>query len=624
MLVNNNSTLNILLSKNNTILKEALNKADKQILENSSNKNISTNTILKNLFDSLKNNEKSNKTIENILKNSSNFKNLGSFSKNLNNLLNNISDNSNLKNFKPLIKNFIKDINTINSKNLKEQIINSGIYLESKINNSEKNSIKNLLEQISKILKGIDSQSSKNGLKIINNFLNNNSEEKQILLLKNLNTTLKNLDLNTNKNNNLNSLLESYLNKKHDTVETKNLNKMSNLLNNLNTPLSKKAINLIKTLINEKNTNQEKQTFLLKELKLTLKNLKNFLIPNNLNKLFDLTEKLNSLITKANLAESKQNNFNNSITNTDIKNIDTQTKETLELIKNEINKNNFTLPNKENILTKINNLIKTNDLFLEKNENFSIKNFINKLPSNAQTNFISNFETNLKSLSDTLKNFFNNIKTTSETNTTLNILDKQLNKLQNFTKELQNNPEILHNNTKKNIIENDMKSLLLQAKQLISINNDSSTETLKNINNLLLQIDYNQLMSIVSNSSNVYIPFLWEMLEEGNINIKNNEKEKFYCQINLTLKDYGKLDLFLGLYEKNKLDLTIYAQNNNFKELIKDNLKNLKKLLNDVNLVPANLKILNLQEPKEKNKPENIYQKNENLNNSDYKIDIRV
>ena len=78
------------------------------------------------------------------------------------------------------------------------------------------------------------------------------------------------------------------------------------------------------------------------------------------------------------------------------------------------------------------------------------------------------------------------------------------------------------------------------------------------------------------------------------------EDDKFYCQINLTLKDFGKVDLMMAMYDTNKIDLTIYAQRDHFKTAVKENLQSLKQALNEVELIPVNIKLLDLKEDNEK------------------------
>ena len=139
---------------------------------------------------------------------------------------------------------------------------------------------------------------------------------------------------------------------------------------------------------------------------------------------------------------------------------------------------------------------------------------------------------------------------------------------------------------------------------LASKTDPKSQEMFKQVDKMLTQIDYHQLLSHTGNSNNVYVPFLWDMLEDGSINMKKVDEEKFYCQINLTLKDFGKVDLMLAMYDKNKIDLTIHAQREHFKVAVKDNLINLKKALNDVDLIPVNIKLLDLKEESEKTQVE--------------------
>ena len=96
MLVSNNTLLNILLPNDNKVLKEALKEADSKTLEQLvKNNSTSINDVLKDLFDDLKNGTKSNNTIENMLKNSSVFKDLGTVSNNLSSLIENISQDKN-------------------------------------------------------------------------------------------------------------------------------------------------------------------------------------------------------------------------------------------------------------------------------------------------------------------------------------------------------------------------------------------------------------------------------------------------------------------------------------------------------------------------------------------------
>ena len=63
-------------------MKEALKEADSKTLEQLVKNNTgSVNDVLKDLFDNLKNGTKSNTAIENVLKNSTVFKEMGNYSR---------------------------------------------------------------------------------------------------------------------------------------------------------------------------------------------------------------------------------------------------------------------------------------------------------------------------------------------------------------------------------------------------------------------------------------------------------------------------------------------------------------------------------------------------------------
>lgn len=82
----------------------------------------------------------------------------------------------------------------------------------------------------------------------------------------------------------------------------------------------------------------------------------------------------------------------------------------------------------------------------------------------------------------------------------------------------------------------------------------------------------------------------------------------------------------MAMYDKNKIELAIYAQRKHFKIAIRDNLQNLKKSLNIVDLIPINIRLLDLKEEYEKS---SIDKKAEAFvkpyaNQSITNIDIRV
>ena len=552
MLISNGSALNILLANNNRVLNDALKEADNKTLNNllkqdSSNSSSSTNTaassILKEVLNSIKDGTKSNSSLENILKNSTAFKDLGNLSSNLSSLLESIKDDESLQKFKPLLESFLKNIKDVTADNLKEQIKNSGIFLENKLSSNPNAKLENLLQNISNLIKTIDTPEAKNSSQIIDNILKNIPKDGSL--------------------------------------------KSSELVNNL------------KTLVN------------------SLQNLSNSLNPNQTQTLNNLANELKNLIQNGVMIESKTENLvpktqtqtpqteDVNIENTQIKNlINNQVKELLTQIKQDLTQNQNIIQNK-NILPLIDKLISLPDLFSKSEA------ILNSVQNSNISNFSNNFATNLNPLLTALKESLQaiNPKNTEIQNQINSLIKKVENIIQEYTNNNLDNPK---DNQK---LDNDFKSILLKMQDEVAQKTDiKSQDSLKTINNLLTQIDMQQLTSLVSNSNFVYIPFFWEMLEDGTVEIKEKEEDKFFCQIKLTLKDFGKIDLMLSMYDENKLDMTIYAQREHFKVTLRDNLQKLKLALNEANIIPMNVKLLDMKEESEtqEQKPTNVYQNNYN------------
>lgn len=563
MLVSNGSLLNILLPNNNKVLNDVLKEADSKNLEQmvkSSTSSTSASTILKELFTSLKDGTKSNSTIENMLKNSATFKELGNVSTNLSSLVDELSTDENLQKFKPVLENFLKDVKNIDANALKEQIKNSGIFLESKLSQTPNSKLENVLTQLQNLVK----------------------------------------DINTPQAKQVNELIDKLL----QNIKTQT---------NTNTQVSQNS-----TATNEFTNN-------LKTLTSSLQNLNNSLNPTQTQNLSNLANQLKSLINEGTLVESKiENSTNltdkttNLANNTTLKDsINLQTKELLTQIKNDIIQNPNMIQNK-NIFPMIDNLLKMDNLF---SKNDTIQNFLtNSNSSGNLSTFTSNFASNLSPLLTTLKE---SLESLNPNNTHLqNHLTKLVDKVEHIIQDLATTP----NGKLDTKVSEDMKTVLLQMQdELASKTDPKSLEVAKQVDRLLTQIDLHQLTSLVSNSNYVYLPFFWEMLEDGSIEMKQKDEEKFFCQINLTLKDFGKVDLMLGLYDKNKLDLTIYAQREHFKTAIRENMQQLKIALNSVELIPVNVKLLDMKEDnKESNKPTQTYINNYNNQDLSSGIDIRA
>ncbi len=145
----------------------------------------------------------------------------------------------------------------------------------------------------------------------------------------------------------------------------------------------------------------------------------------------------------------------------------------------------------------------------------------------------------------------------------------------------------------KNIISNDLKAVVHKTTQ--ELQNSSAPhkqEIMTKLDKLALQIDYYQLLSHLSNASALYIPYSFDALEDGNIKLKNTKNKKFFCDIQLQLKEYGELKLRLGLFEKNQLSINISCESSALKEKLQENIAELKKSLFDVGIHPKEIRFI--------------------------------
>ncbi|MBP7227294.1 MAG: flagellar hook-length control protein FliK, partial [Aliarcobacter sp.] len=588
--ISSNNLLNILIPNDNKVLKEALKEADSKTLEQMvKNNSGSVNDVLKNLFENLKNGTKSNASIENMLKNTSALKDLGNVSTNLSNLLESVSKDESLQKFKPILESFLKNIKDMDANTLKEQLKNSGVFLESKLATTPNAKLENILTQIQNLVKEINTPQAKQVGELLTKLLQTPQNQ--------ANST------NADFTNNLKSLTTALqnLNTSLTPSQTQNLSTLTNQLKtlvNTGTLVESKIENSVPL---DRSVQSSTQRNIQPNTQAPIQNLK------------DTLSSLQNLQSKDILTAQIKENPNTLLQNIQIKDsINVQTKDLLLQIKADILQNP-TLQNR-NILPMIDNLLKMPDLFTK------AENLQNLTSTNNLSTFSNNFMSNLSPLLTTLKE---NLELLNPSNSNLqNHLTKLVDKVEHLIQDLVNNPK---GEVK---VAEDMKTVLLKMQDELATKTDVKSQDLaKQVDKLLTQIDYHQLASLTSNANNVYLPFLWEMLEDGNISMKKTEEEKFYCQINLTLKDFGKVDLMLALYDKNKLDLTIYAQREHFKIALRDNMQQLKVALNSVDLIPVNIKLLDLKEEKGiVEEPVKIYANNgynDNFNSSS-KIDIRV
>lgn len=631
MLVSNNNLLNILLPNENKVLKEVLKEADSKTLTSIKSGTTNINDILTNLFSDLKTGNKNKTTIENILKNSNLFKDLGSFTKSITTLLNQIDSNSNLSKYKPFLQNFLKDISTIDDKSLKDLINKSGIFLESKISQQATTTSKlpqnleNILKEIKTLLKSIPTLEAKKVDDLINKILKNN--------LSNTNTKISNSQ-NHQELKTVISLLQNLskgLTDKSLTNLTTLNNSLKNISNEINLVQSKINNQTIQNpkLIENKEITSLKVNEILKELKTEVLLNKNITNKNSLIKQINTLLQSNNIFSKNQTILEPKSILNQLTNSNEIKVATTQNNSINTLVSN--------LKNLSQQITSLENKILSNPNITEekaqltkniteilntlKTELSTIKNIDTKITNQVidkLLNLQNNFSTNINNLLSNLKNNITNLSTNQNSLSLQETIFKTINKLETVINNfVQNQTPLNDKNLKQNLLQNDIKSTLFQIQEeLIGKTDAKSIESFKQIDKMLMQVEYYQLLSITTNSNSVYIPFIWDMLDDGSISMKQINEEKFFCEINLSLKEFGQTQLLLSLYDKNKLDLTVYAQKESFKQAIRQNIYKLKQALNSVDLIPVNIKIIDLKKDEDKikeTKQNNAYSQNMDL-----------
>lgn len=143
----------------------------------------------------------------------------------------------------------------------------------------------------------------------------------------------------------------------------------------------------------------------------------------------------------------------------------------------------------------------------------------------------------------------------------------------------------------------DVKSQLMQlGEDLKTLTTPVSNEIQSKLDQLITNIDYHQLLSHLDGSNTLYFPFSWDVLEEGSLAFKKREGKKFYCEINLVLKEYGKIDLMMALYEGNQVEIQAHTENSAFKALLQEHLPTLRALLTQAGINPRAIRIYDAKE----------------------------
>ncbi|EFQ5929209.1 flagellar hook-length control protein FliK, partial [Campylobacter jejuni] len=330
--------------------------------------------------------------------------------------------------------------------------------------------------------------------------------------------------------------------------------------------------------------------------------------------------------TKTDIKQDSKNEENSHAKETDIKedeNLDSDIKtheEDTQDTKNDIQNNETenkpdndiknSTPNQEKIKDgkqeKSKENIKENPKFYEtKTEN---KTSINTNPNTNNTQNLNNSQNIQSNNNQTMQNIFKNqefIKQNIVKNLAFNVENLDLEQVQDLSKNLNNLSRRLNESLKelepytqnaklnqaelKNLehklnlstkdlaqikpkteqdiaesLHHDVKSTLLQISNLAK--NEGNEAVYNQANRLLAQIEINQLMSLVNDSINTYLPFSWDDLNDSKIMFRRGKKDKFFAQIKLEFAKLGDLEILISLNNEKYIDINIMAENIEFRK----------------------------------------------------------
>ena len=368
---------------------------------------------------------------------------------------------------------------------------------------------------------------------------------------------------------------------------------------------SKDLKSIINTLFKEssQNTTQDKALLELVKNNPTLKNLGN--VSQDIKELLKLIKTPPQEQKQTQLEKTLESILSNvkDIQQSDVK---TKIQNSGVFLESTLKNTKLPLENLKTTLTKLSKSLDTTQIPQLKELNAQIKNILssdffkntNTQDSKLLTNLTQEIKKPMESIQKILDSSFDKALSPKDT-----VFTKEFKSV--FDKvQLLNKPQELQNATQtKEQLSHDLKAILLKSHEEISnSNHPQKQEILKAIDKLTLQIDYHQLVSHLSNASSLYIPYTWDQLEDGNITLKSAKNKKFFCDIELQLKDYGELKLRLGMFEQNQLSINIDTKNEAFRTLLKKNIASLKEQLFSVGIHPQNINFI-----EDKNTPTDAY-----------------
>ncbi len=603
-----NTKLNILLKNTNKALAQVLLDASKTDLKEILRDGGDLGSIIERILKQTSGDNSSNKALLALVKKNPTLNSLGDTATTIQVILKLLQSEKISLPIERLLKNALVDINDIKSIDIKQKIENSGVFLESKIKNMQnpivelKNTLKMLKEVLSQskvadskvIIKEVESLLEN---KVIKNVSNNELAQgikQQPKVLQTLSKQVQSIVVNLQKNI-----------QKADPLYTTKTKALLAKLEFSTTPTKTKNILVATKEVEQPKQPSDKASNKILNEKLEIQIKRNISTPSKPIKAY----KTNEIFQKIQPDHTEEKSSSNP----------SDTLKKVEIDKKKLGSNDVkqkiqvslpaqgVLEVKNMKQTQTHKKIDIKTVFLDDKalKLPMIKESLQALQSILNKSLILES----KPLLDRVKIIIQNLTTTQEPSVELKqdiakfVLDtkelvqkadiihsKDLITIFSKLKELTQSSNLNYEHKMKEMLSNDLKATLLHtAEELQNSSNSNKHDLIKHLDKLVLQIDNFQLISHLSSSSNIYLPITWDQLEGGNIDIKK-DKENFYCDMELQLKDYGEISLKLILFEKNQINIHLYSKNQELKNLFQEHLSLLRAGLISTQITPREIR----------------------------------
>ncbi|WP_024954487.1 flagellar hook-length control protein FliK [Sulfurospirillum arcachonense] len=592
MRVSTKELFNLISKADTKDVKKALEKivsnkegilADEKNIGSDKIKNQTTKELVNSLLKDLSSNTKTKENVLSTLKENDIPKMMKNTTVELKSLLDLVKSDKTLAKFAPALEKLLLHVKEIKPETLKTQLSNTGLLLESKLATSKTEVMPTPLKEVltnlkELVVKSFPKQEIKElPLKQIDTLLSAKKADKSFIdTLSSLIKNIKNApDLLKEVQPQIKTL-ENILKQDTPIPQTNIKEVLTNLKQSLtqNTQNSDVHVKIIDKLLN---TPKADKVF-IDDIKSLIANLKT---SKNINKpVVEVTAKLETLVQKSTLIESK------------IQNISEVAPKEVQKVANEI----------KQVMTELKELSlsassKKAPAILEKSQTI-----VQMVDQTLKTPEFFPKELSKATISEQIQRVVNLIKSELVKVDAKNPLHVEVAKLtekleltikeQIASKNIVPNQKLLLDTPIKSEGFADTKATLLSMKHELSTSTlPSAKEALIQVDRLLTRIDYFQLVSLGSNSNTTYLPYVWDGLQEGQVSIKKLKENRFFCEINLKLKEYGKIDLMLMLFEDIHVNISVFAEKKEFVELVQENMQTLKQGLNKLGLVPSNIKL---------------------------------